>query len=547
MERLQRVEHVELAVMRVLQESFEPKVRVDDDVLRYVGQDVNPNEYSSRESFLKDYVCSSFLRKWKGFKHKSIKPSEKAFSTWTKSEHQCFQTNRRLYHETTTGCYSVAPSVITTAQRKIARVLGYLDIDRIAELCRFGGGATFDLRKGTTHAEKSRRPSVTFDAIPWVCRVLKGDDYLGSLVGPLRDLKIVEANRMVMVSKNVLTHRPIAAEPTLNSYVQQGFGRYIRRRLKTFGVDLGDQTINQDYASKAQTDGLATIDLSSASDTLCVNLVKLLLPCEWFEALDDLRCKYTMYQGRRYMLSKFSSMGNAYTFELESLIFWALASSVVTSDVSSVYGDDIIVRDCDYGPTVEVLTWAGFTINDDKSFSAGSRFYESCGKHFFDSREVTPCYQKDVCARPHDYVRLHNRLVRAGIRLDLRKEFGVAARVVIDGCRLRFGRNSPGIGPIVEYDEYFIKEDYTWGDDLLDRVKIRSAVTLPVTVRCEEDWQHTAYFGRKLRNPGFLSPDHKGQAADNRGSKLLVIEKYHWRSATDVALRSAFLVESDKD
>lgn len=525
------VDVLELSVMEVLRTQLAPSVGADD-VLTYVNIDLDPNTYSSAEQFKRDYAYVSFLRKWKGFKHKSINPEWAAFATWMNSEKQCFRTNKRLELETSTGCYSVAPSIITMAQRKISQILGSLNIEHIAELCRFGNGATYDLRRGSTHAEKSRNPSVTFDAIPWVCRALAGDEYLGSLVGPLRDLKVVSANRMVMVPKTVKTHRPIAAEPTLNSYVQQGVGRYIRRRLKQFGVDLGDQTINQDLAKLAKICGLTTIDLSSASDTLCANLVKLLVPPEWFQLFDDLRCKQTEFKGKRFSLSKFSSMGNAFTFELESMIFYSLISSAGVGGVFSVYGDDLIVLNCDYQPVLEILAWGGFTINATKSFSVGSRFYESCGKHYFDSQEVTPCYQKDVCSRPHDYVHLHNRLIRAGIRLDLRKEFEAAALLVRERSRVTFGKKSPGVGPLVEYDEYFIKEDYAWSVDQNDRFRVRSAVTLPVLASCKEEWQHTAYLGRKLRNPGYLSPDPQGDCSDSTGSKLLVQEKYHWRSAS---------------
>ena len=531
MKELQHRDDVELSVMKVLQKHLDPTIGFDD-VISYANYEINPGSYSSRELFMRDYIYVSFLRKWKGFKNKDINPEWTAFNTWTKSERKCFSTNRRLYSESSSGIYSLAPNVIYDVQRKIAQILGPLDIDKISELCRFGNGATYDLRRGCTHAEKSCRPTVTFDAIPWLCHVLKGDDYMASLVGPFSDLKIVEANRMVMVPKSVKTHRPIAAEPTLNSFIQQGIGRYIRMRLIRFGVNLDDQTINQDYAARAQFDGLSTIDLSSASDTLCINLVKLLLPREWFELLDDVRCKFTEYKGKRFLLSKFSSMGNAYTFELESLIFYTLIQSICNGDVSSVYGDDLIVRDCDFKSTVEILTWAGFTINDGKSFSGGSRFYESCGKHYFDGKEVTPCYQKDVCQKPHDYVRLHNRLIRAGIRLDYREGFRDAAKLVYDNCRRLFGQRSPGVGPMVEYDEYFIKENYVWASPIADRVRVRSAVTITSTERCKEDWQHVAYFARKLRNPGFLNPDRDGQASDSRGSKLLVVEKYHWRSAT---------------
>lgn len=528
--RLQHSVSVELEVIQVLQKHLRPSLCLDN-VIDYVNYEIKPEVYRSENAFKRDYAYVSFLRKWKGFKHESINPEWAAFSTWMTSEKKCFETNRRLYLETSTGNYSVAPAVILAAQRKIAQVLGPLNFELISELCRFGNGATVDLRRGSTHAEKSCKPSVTFDAIPWVCRALSGDEYLSSLVGPFSDLTIVEANRMVMVPKTVKTHRPIAAEPTLNSYIQQGVGRYIRRRLKRFGVDLDDQTINQDLARIAKDWGLSTLDLSSASDTLCANLVKLLLPREWFELLDDLRCKFTSYKGRRFMLSKFSSMGNAYTFELESLIFYSLLFAACSAGVISVYGDDLVVHDDDYRSTVEVLTWAGFIVNGHKSFTGDSSFYESCGKHYFDGQEVTPCFQKDVCSRPHDYVRLHNRLIRAGIRLNLRLEFEAAAIVVRERSRSTFGPRSPGIGPLVEYDEYFIKEDYIWTDPYVDRVRVRSAVTIPRTQLCDQDWQHVAYLGRKLRSPSFLNPCPLGQASDSLGPKLLVVEKYHWRSA----------------
>lgn len=532
MKSVQQRDAVERRVIASLYKHLGPSVGELDE-LALANFEIDPARYSSRESFLRDYAYVSFLRKWKGIKNERINPEWVAFATWTQSEQLCFKTNVRLEHEASTGSYSVAPSIISDVQRKISRILGPVNMERIAELCRFGTGATFDKKRGTLSAEKTWKPSVTFDAIPVVCQILSGDDYLGSLVGPFRDLTIVETNRMVMVPKTVKTHRPIAAEPTLNGFVQQGIGRYIRRRLFQFGVDLNDQTINQDLAKRAYSEGFSTIDLSSASDTLCINLVKLLLPREWFEILNSVRSPFTTYKGKRFRLSKFSSMGNAYTFELESMIFYALVSCVCVGDVSSVYGDDIVVKHEDYDRVVEILNWAGFNVNATKSYTVGSRFFESCGKHYFDGEEVTPCYQKDVCTRPHDYVRLHNRLVRAGMRLNLRLEFNIAARIVLDECRSIFGKKCPDIGPNVEYDEYFIKEDYAWKTDTVDRVSLISAITRPVVQAfCENERFVIAYYGRKLRSPSFLNVDPKGHVSDTTGSKLLLTRKYHWRSAT---------------
>lgn len=530
MKYLQHSSSVEVGVIRLLQQALVPSVEMPAWI-DYVNHDFRPNAYSSVDSLKRAYAFYSFLRKWKGFKIDGLNPNQEALTTWWKSEKQCFRTNRRLEMESATGLFSVAPSAIVAAQRKVQTILGRVNMETIAELCRFGNGATYDLRRGSTHAEKSCRPSVTFDAIPVVCQILSGDRYLASLVGPLRNLKIVSANRMVMVPKSAKTHRPIAAEPTLNSYVQQGIGRYLRLRLKRFCVDLDDQTINQDLASIAHLIGFSTLDMSSASDTLCVNLVKLLVPREWFELLNAVRSPATVFKGRRFVNSKFSSMGNAYTFELESLIFYALCTAVAGAGVS-VYGDDLVVSNADDSSVREILDWAGFSINHEKSFGKGSRFYESCGKHYFDGAEVTPCFQKDVCHRPHDFVRLHNRLVRAGIRLELRKEFNEAAQYVRGECRQHFGQSTPGVGPLVEYDEYFVKEDYVWSGPYVDSVKIRSAVTQSVIRKNNNRRAHLAYFARKLRNPGFLNPASDGGVSESTGSKLLVKQKYHWRSST---------------
>jgi len=524
---------VERSVMNALRKHVLPSgVNIPLDDASYARFNVDPVEYNDANTFKRVYAVSSFLRKWKGLKAE-IDLEATALTSWLEAERQCFRTNKRLETEASTGKYSVAPSTIVAAQRKIAAVLGRFDVKKIDTLCRFGNGATYDLRHGATHAKKTMKPSVTFSALPLVCHVLSGDNYMSELVGGFSDLKIVETNRMVMVPKNCKTHRVIAAEPTLNSFVQQGFGRYIRARLKQFGVDLDDQTINQDLAFRALVDELSTIDLSSASDTLCINLVKLLLPSDWFEALESLRSPKTQYKNQKFVLSKFSSMGNAYTFELESLIFWSLCKAVCDeNDVVSVYGDDIVIPNARYRPVVDVLTWAGFSVNGDKSFTEGSRFYESCGVHYFDLEEVTPCFQKDVCTRPVDFIRLHNRLVRAGIRLELRKEFWACARVVRDCFRRSFPKLKVDYGPVVEYDEYFIDPDYRWTSGLVDRVKLGSFVTVTSIRRNIGDLENFAYLGRKLRLPMFLNPCPRGLSSESKGHTHVFRHKWHWRSSS---------------
>jgi len=177
--------------------------------------------------------------------------------------------------------------------------------------------------------------------------------------------------------------------------LQCGIGDYMVSRLKGFGVDLSDQTIQQKRARKGSIDGsLATLDLSSASDTISYWLVKFLLPREWFELLSMARCRTYVYKGNEFPLAHFSSMGNGYTFPLESAIFWSLCRSVHCHSGVTVFGDDIVINTGAVPAVKELLSFCGFTVNDEKSHTTGS-FRESCGADYLFGIDVRPCYLKE--------------------------------------------------------------------------------------------------------------------------------------------------------
>jgi hypothetical protein len=232
-------------------------------------------------------------------------------------------------------------------------------------------------------------------------------------------VKIVPGNRVVTVPKNYKTDRTIAIEPDMNIYVQLGIGAMIRRRLKTFGVDLNDQSVNQRLALEGSFRGqLATIDMSMASDTICRVLVEKLLPSEWCDALGQCRSPYgVLPDGKKIFYQKYSSMGNGFTFELESLIFWALARAVVDSKVEcmhgivSVYGDDVILPCAAAADFMAALKSFGFKPNDKKSHVEGL-FRESCGKHYLMGYDVTPFYVKRAPETLVDLFKIHNQIWR---------------------------------------------------------------------------------------------------------------------------------------
>lgn len=385
-----------------------------------------------------EYFVTEYLSKAR-FLRTQIDTEAVAVGKWRLAEQQCADVNVRFRDLQLRPFTGRVEAALFRAQRKIAALLGPLHVASALADCKWGPGATFDLnRKEATPDKKISQPiSVTAAALPYLRAVVQSDphwagEFLGLLPsGPFsftphsQWFSIVRGSRLVAVPKNAKTDRIIAVEPTGNQFLQQAVHSFIRRRLRKFGINLDDQSISQTRARDAYLSGLSTLDLSAASDTISRELVFHLLPLDWAMLLDSLRSPETLVGDEWIRTEKFASMGNAFCFELETLIFWALASSVeelhgVNQEVYggvTVYGDDIIVPRRAYDSVVEILTICGFTVNPDKSFKDGN-FFESCGKHYHKGIEITPPFQKESLQHPSEVIRAHNRLLRFWKRME---------------------------------------------------------------------------------------------------------------------------------
>jgi len=386
----------------------------------YLEKDLN--------KFKRDYCVTSALSKWKGFRS-DVDLEQVALGKFALSEIQCRDTNRALRRERLTPSSGVISARIYRAKMKIASLLGPYSLHCIDPFFGWGPGATFDLRRSRAQVDnkmtavpitvsgraKELLQSVIQLDLHWSCALL-GSFPEGPWSFMPNVFRVVDQCRVETVPKNAKTNRVIAIEPTGNLYLQKGIGGYFRKRLMRVGVDLNDQELNQSLAAVAVDNDLATLDLSMASDTVSTELVYELLPLDWAFLLDAVRSHSALLpDGSVVKLEKFSSMGNGFTFELESLIFWALGSSV-TDEISpggvlSVYGDDIICQKAAAEELVRTLEFVGFRTNKEKSYVSGL-FYESCGKHYFCGQNVTPFYQKEDLRDLPELVRLHNRIVR---------------------------------------------------------------------------------------------------------------------------------------
>lgn len=375
-------------------------------------------------SFADDYLVTEALRKNPQLTT-SHDPRANAVASWWKAEMQCSATNVLLQSYQTGGVsprHKETEAVIRKAQRIISDILGPLTPDKLAFMeqnFRFGPGATSCVSGNDVVLSKKYACSmhVTPRLYP----------YWRSLALPAsQQVELRAYSRVTFVPKTSKTDRAIAIEPHLNIFVQLGIGALLRRSLRHYGIDLDRQThVNRALASVAHVRGLATVDLSSASDTIASELVWLLLPFEWAALLDVCRTEYSLIDGQEVRLSKFSSMGNGYTFELESLIFLALARA--SGDHNGVaFGDDIILKS-DCFPTLKnALDFLGFSVNSEKTFLAG-RFFESCGYDYCNGVMVRPFYLKgayhdftSACIRIANKIRLYSHMRNGGYGCDIR-------------------------------------------------------------------------------------------------------------------------------
>jgi len=457
----------EKAVLRLLEDIGSPRSLTVEILSRYGEWDqlssleANPLHYNSAESYWRDASATSLLRKLDvlptSFDKKKV--AEDAFIS---CELSCLRANKRLY------CLNSLPSggdfldgvrdYFDRARKIVSRILG--PCPAIVD-GRFGPGSTFaDKGRFCTVPDKmSSEPTLTPDAWPFV--PLWGSTlWARACASSGRSLKSVHGNRFLTVPKDSTKFRGIAVEPSVNVFYQLAYGKVIRERLNRWGINLNDgQDIHRALAREASSAGhLCTLDLKNASDTVCRNLVKLLLPPRWYSILDSLRSKKTFFKGSWRVLEKFSSMGNGFTFELETLVFLSLIAAITGPDSIGkdvfVFGDDIICPSSSSKDVISALRFCGLETNVRKSFVDGP-FRESCGGDFFLGEDVRPFFLKESPNEPHQLISFANGLRRAANGSISRDCFVNRAWLqILDGLpsRIRRCRGPSALGDVAIHD-----------------------------------------------------------------------------------------------
>lgn len=362
---------------------------------------------------------------------------ERAIAKWLRANDRCRKTNLRLIDGVEINFrskrarhgYFATSEILQWASKFICDTIG-AEPPRNLGISAFSGGASTRVKRGpgTIASKFEGKAHVSESALQFFVPLMQEYGLWRSDQFRYRGFEHVDHNVLFTVPKNSEIDRVACKEPEINMYLQKSVGDFFRHRLKRSGIDLNDQTRNQRLArlgsyrnGQPASRRLSTLDLSSASDTVSTELVRKLLPPGWFSLLDAIRVHSTLLpNGDTVPLEMFSSMGNGFTFELESLIFWALTRSVAflsrSKGTISVYGDDIIAPRDVALHLKRVLPYFGFILNKDKSYIHG--FYrESCGKAWLFGSDVTPVYHREYITTMTQVIRLYNQLLRVCVDL----------------------------------------------------------------------------------------------------------------------------------
>lgn len=295
--------------------------------------------------------------------------------------------------------------------------------DHLFDLWRFGPGTSQGVY-GTHAVNKvSAKMTCTSECLPLVRRLRSLDPHFSSFDARYGcGTRVVKGSKLSTVRKNQETDRTIAVEPLGNMCLQLAAGAYLTLVLKHIGLNIENQQESNRFLAWAGSkyNSYATIDLKSASDLISLDLVRAVLPTEWFFLLKSIRSQQIYVDGEWHTMNMISTMGNGFTFPLMTLILVSLVYAAqcrrssthnlrVDFEHTAVFGDDIIVPVKDYDDVVEVLTSAGLIVNYDKSYSEGP-FRESCGGDYYNGYTCTPFYIKSLVTHAETYVAI-NQLV----------------------------------------------------------------------------------------------------------------------------------------
>jgi hypothetical protein len=305
-----------------------------------------------------------------------------------------------------------------------------VDLEELYKSIRSNAGASLGIKYTDTspRAKWTFPITVTRNALPILAEAILDDAILSEALdkmnvkNPRSIFRLCQGSKHFVAPKTAKIDRNCGKEPTGNMMLMLAIMDQMVRGLKEhdlFGLDLSKLPEHHNQLAKQASVDLmrATLDGKNASDSILLVLVEFLFSANrasynWLWLLKSCRSESMQVAGQWRQLPMISTMGNAYTFPLETMFFYALAlatlhvrktpgsrSVLVDKELApliSVFGDDVICPSEIAEDLIHIYKICGVEINLEKSFYGNYPFRESCGTDFFAGRDVRPFYIKSI-------------------------------------------------------------------------------------------------------------------------------------------------------
>jgi len=353
-------------------------------------------------------------------------------------------------------------------------------------------------------------------------------DHLAEFEHNLTD-EHIEA-KLIAVPKDSRGPRLICVHPSEAIWLQQGLRRELERVISlrrdckgpwpSGRVHFDNQEVNGRIALiSSKSRKYATLDMKEASDRISDVLLQSLMGrhYKYFGC-----CRAQKYVAPQSGLSGFDSnihsyapMGNATTFPVQSLVFWAICCASMQHKgfhqpgAVFVFGDDIIVPTSQIENVINGLEMFGLVVNKGKTFWR-SHFRESCGVDAYKGINVTPVRWK--CSANAEHISELQSISDLAMRLRI-AGYENAACELYDILRRRlrsrfhvdlFLTNNPNHGSIAEYTTLtsLVFRDAYWHRDLQKYVSPVYQLKPIVSKRAMSGWNHVLESLVSLRRTG---------------------------------------------
>lgn len=294
--------------------------------------------------------------------------------------------------------------VLQRARGIISDILGEFSENEHIGLCRFGKRACVGHSYSRSYLDLKFATSFSgsHDHIEWFNNtVLPGDKILQEVLSRveakgLPRYTVCDTLTLSLVPKSYKALRSIIPDTLIGSYYTYGLGRLLQAKLLSAGLDIRHLQKRHGIEAKRSsiTRYLATADLSAASDSISVELLRRLLPSKWFRAILRGRINRVQVGDKVVTMSSVITMGLGHTFPLQTLIFYALLKAIgelVTgrSVYISVYGDDLLYPSYLHRYVRCIFPKLHLILNGDKTYVT-DQFRESCGSDYYRGSDVRP-------------------------------------------------------------------------------------------------------------------------------------------------------------